>query len=153
MRKVFYQLPSKIDKYEAFKEIVSSCSIFEQLEDREDFLAKVISREHIQTTGIGHGVAIAHGMVKGGGNPLIALGYSEKGIVYDDVFPEEVHLIFIIASFEDDQNAYIKAVSSILSWVHDINFREKLLGQIQSDKCQAFFTMLSEQNYHPLQKE
>ncbi len=150
MGEVFYQLDPIVDKYEAFEKIIKSCSIYDSL-DRESFLKKVVDREHIQTTGMGHGVAIAHGKVEGIGKPLVALGFSKAGIIYDDIFPEPVHLLFVIASDVEQQNEYIKAVSSILSWVHNADFRCNLSCSVEYKECIDFLTMLKTRNFHPLQ--
>lgn len=148
MSEVFYQLDNIVDKYEAFEKIIKSCSIFDPL-DKDIFLKKVVERERIQTTGMGHGVAIAHGKVEGIGKPLVALGFSERGIKYDDIFAEPVHLIFVIASDVAQQNEYIKAVSSILSWVHNADFRHNLSCSVGGSDCIEFLTMLKERDFHP----
>lgn len=150
--KVFCELGDITDKYEAFRFIIDSCEIFSQI-DREVLISKVVEREHLQTTGMGHGVAIAHGKMEGIGKPFVAFGYSKKGLEYDNVFPEPVHLLFVIASDIDEQNEYIRAVSSILSWVHDMDFRNGLLSDYEGFACRDFITMLSERNFHPLWRE
>jgi Phosphotransferase system mannitol/fructose-specific IIA domain (Ntr-type) len=152
MDTVFYQLKNGVDKYEAFREIVSSCSIFHYLRNREEFLNRVIEREEIQTTGMGHGVAIAHGKIEGIGKPIVALGFSRDGIKYDNVFPEPVHLLFVIASDPVEQNEYIKAVSSILSWVHDVDFRDDIQQHLTSERAKSFLSMLLSRSFHPLQR-
>ena len=91
-------LISGSDKYRAIDEIISSCPVFDELPDKARFTEAVHRRERIQSTGIGHGVAIAHGKVPGIDHPVVALGYSEDGIIFDTKYPEPVRLVFVIAS-------------------------------------------------------
>ena len=75
---------SSDDKYRAIDEIISSCSVFDELPDKEKFREAVHRRERIQSTGIGHGVAIALGKSPGIEHRFAALGFSEVGIIFDE---------------------------------------------------------------------
>lgn len=144
-------LPEGIDKFDAFRLIVSSCPVFDVLPNKDVFLDAVVAREKIQSTGVGHGVAIAHGKLDSIDKTYIALGYSMKGISYDDIFPTPVQLLFMIASSEDNQEHYIRAVSSLLSWVHDSEFRIALLSsRFDARPCKEFFSMMKSQEFYPL---
>lgn len=143
-------LPEAIDKFAAFGEIVRNCSVFDVLSDRHAFLDSVIRREKLQSTGIGHGVAIAHGKVVDLDRTRIAIGLSRDGIRFDDIFEEPVHLVFLIASCPKRQSEYVKALSSILSWVHEGNLGDELLsGHTDSPLAKAFIEMMAKQDFHP----
>ena len=138
------------EKYNALREIISSCSIFSKVpEDLEKYISSVLEREKKQSTDIGHGVAIAHGKVPNLGKTIIALGLSEKGIEFKDN-SEPVHLIFVIASPLADDMDYLKSVSALLSWVHDSNFRNELENCAFSESVKSFFSMLSSQEFKAL---
>ena len=140
---------NETDKHEAIDKIISSCSVFDLLPDKKRFAAAVHRRERVQSTGIGHGVAIAHGKCPHIDRPHIALGISPDGIIFDDRFPEPVHIIFVIASCPTKESAYLHAVASILSWVHDPDFRSRLLRGEKDEDVRRFFDMLKAQEFVP----
>ena len=139
------------DKHEAIDHIIASCSLFDELPDKKRFSEAVHRRERVQSTGIGHGVAIAHGKCPDVDIPHIALGISPEGIVFDDRFPDPVHIIFVIASSPTRESSYLRAVASILSWVHDPDFRRELLSGKDSEEVHRFFDMLRSQEFVPRQ--
>ena len=150
-RRVCTFLPESIDKFAAFGEIGRNCSVFDDIADRHGFLEAVIRREKIQSTGIGHGVAIAHGKVAHLAHTHIALGLSRDGIRFDDLFTDPVRLVFLIASCPTRQSEYVKALASILSWVHDDDLRTHLMeGDYSFPKVEAFLSMFSRQDFQPL---
>ena len=110
-------------------------------------------RERIQSTGIGHGVAIAHGKVPGIDHPVVALGYSEDGIIFDTKYPEPVRLVFVIASSPSHESDYLKAVAALLSWVHDPDFRRMLVEKESNESVVRFFNMLRAQIFVPQHQE
>ena len=141
------------DKHEAIDHIIASCSLFDELPDKKHFSDAVHRRERVQSTGIGHGVAIAHGKCPGVDDPFIALGISPEGIVFDDRFPDPVHIIFVIASSPSHESDYLKAVASILSWVHDPDFRKMLVECAENETTERFLTMMRTQDFVPQNPE
>ena len=149
LSRVFCQISSE-DKYEAIDEVIGKCSIFSELPDKERFVRAVHRRERQQSTGIGHGVAIAHGKLPEVMKPAIALGFSEKGIIFDDRYPDPVKLVFVIASSKHGDSDYLRAVASILTWVHDTDFRRILVErEWQNERAEMFFSMLESQDFRP----
>ena len=138
------------EKFSAIDEVISKCAIFDSLPDKERFIRAVHRREEAQSTGIGHGVAIAHGKIYQLEKPCVALGLSEHGIIFDDRYPDPVQLIFVIASSLHGGSEYLRAVSSILTWVHDPDFRRVLVGkEWEDERVVRFFSMLSSQEFRP----
>ncbi len=148
LKRVYCTL-SSTEKFSAIDEVIGKCTVFDELDDKEKFIKAVHRREKIQSTGIGHGVAIAHGKLSHLEHCHIALGYSEDGIVFDENYPEPVSLVFVIASSLSRQAEYIHAVSNILSWVHDESFRNDLKTGARSKQVKAFFDMLKKQEFSP----
>ncbi|MGE4453753.1 MAG: PTS sugar transporter subunit IIA [Sphaerochaeta sp.] len=146
---VICQLSSK-EKTQAILEVIDSCSVFASLPDLDRFKRGVLRREHIQTTGIGHGVAIAHGKIMGIREVHIALGISREGIEYGSSDGMPVHLLFVIASSPSIQMEYLGALSAILRGVRTEEMREHLLS-LQENKsneaCQRFLSMMASQEF------
>ena len=132
---------SESDKFRAIDTIIDTCHIFDCLSDREDFKRRVHEREKLLSTGIGHGVAITHGLIPHLEHARIALGILDKGIPFDSRYPEPVTLVFVIASGEDHPDDYLKTMSSILRWVHDDSFNIKLKNsEFEDEKVKEFLT-------------
>lgn len=116
------------DKYTAIRQVIDRCAVFATMVDRTSFTQEVIRREKLQSTGIGHGVAIAHGSVAGLDRVHIALGISGEGLSYESFDNKPVHLLFVIASAPELQTEYLGALAAILRAVHDKRIREGLLA-------------------------
>jgi PTS system nitrogen regulatory IIA component len=94
---------------------------------RAGFEDAVITRERQQTTGFGHGVAVAHGRVKGVPRVLIALGISRAGIPFDAPDGAPVHLLFVIASPPELSLDYLQALSTLVRCLRDKTDRDRLI--------------------------
>lgn len=141
------------NKFDAFNQIIQKCTVFDLLEDKESFRKKVERRERTESTGVGHGVAIAHGKIDHLEKCHIALGFSKNGIIFDQRYPDPVHFIFVIASSRTRQAEYLHAVSAILSWVHDDDFRHEFMKcEFEKGKAREFLKILSSQDFRCYQR-
>ncbi len=131
------------EKYEALHELIHKAPVFRSIGDMEALENAVVSRERQQSTGFGHGVAIAHGKLKGMGSIRVALGISRKGIEFGSMDGKPVHLLFVVASPPEMQLEYLLALSIITGLVRNPRFREELMGcgdpdAIENRLCAAF---------------
>lgn len=142
------------DKFCAINEVVQRCSVFADLPNRDQFIARVVSREHLQSTGIGHGVAIAHGTVSQLNNVHIGLGISEAGLLYDSVDKKPVHLLFVIASSPALQLEYLTSLSTLLRLIRGEEVRSHLIDPNRWDSdvgVHTLLVMLQQQQFvHPV---
>ncbi len=92
-----------LDKVPAIYEVIDKCSVFSTLPDVDKFKKAVIQREMIESTGIGHGIAIAHGKLRNLNDVKVGLGLSECGIEYFSKDGKPVHFLFVIASSPNKQ--------------------------------------------------
>jgi PTS system nitrogen regulatory IIA component len=118
--------------------VIDKCSVFSTLSDVETFKRAVIERELIETTGIGHGIAIAHGKVSDLTTVKVGLGLSECGVDYDAKDGKPVHFLFVIASSPSKQFEYIRTLSTLLRTVRSSEVREELLSLDELYKCDPF---------------
>jgi PTS system nitrogen regulatory IIA component len=115
------------DKFEALRELIQRVPVFRALKVRAALEEAVIERERQQTTGFGHGVAVAHGRLKGVPRVLIALGVSKEGIPYDSPDGAPVHLLFVIASPPGLSLDYLQALSTLVRCLRDKPSRDSLI--------------------------
>lgn len=116
------------DKYDAIREIIRRAPVFLEIRDRDAFEEAVIARERLQSTGLGHGVAVAHGRTQGADRILIALGLSRSGIPFDAPDGEPVQLLFVIASPPGTSLDYLQALSTLVRCVRHRSLRDSLFA-------------------------
>lgn len=147
---VIWELKST-DKYDAIREIIYNAPIFTEHDvlELDDFARIVIDREKLQSTGFGHGVAVAHGRTSQVDEPTIALGISHEGIDFESYDGRPVHLLFIVANHPDHQMNYLHILSTLVAMVRNELFRRELLECAHAEAAQkklcTVFSRLIEQ--------
>lgn len=145
---VVWELEST-NKYDAIRELIHRSTVFDSAGDLDvsSFAERVIEREKLQSTGFGHGVAVAHGRTPDVRESRIALGVSRSGIEYDAIDGKPVHLLFIVANHPENQMDYLKILSTLVAQVRNDTFRRELLSctskeGIRARLCEAFASSL-----------
>lgn len=131
------------DKFAAIHEVVGRALVFANGMQRAAVEQAVMRRERIQSTGIGHGVAAAHGQTDGVSEVTIALGISRTGIDYHAVDGEPVKLLFVLATPPNRHRDYLTALSGICRLSKRDFFKDLLAldmseQELQQHICQAF---------------
>jgi mannitol/fructose-specific phosphotransferase system IIA component (Ntr-type) len=73
------------DKFAAIRELIHSAPVFNGEQTRSRIAEAGVQREMILSTGLGRGVALAHGTTDAVDRIVIALGISRLGIDYQAV--------------------------------------------------------------------
>jgi len=116
------------DKFSAIRELIRRAPVFRHIPNLASFEEAVISREKVQSTGFGHGVAVAHGRIQGLPGVLIGFGLSRAGIPFDSADGKPVHLLFVIASPPHLSLDYLQVLSTLVRCVRDRPMRESILA-------------------------
>ncbi|MBN1699851.1 MAG: PTS sugar transporter subunit IIA [Spirochaetales bacterium] len=115
-------------KFKAIRELINKTSVFSHVKNIQKLEKVVIEREKIQSTGIGHGIAIAHGRTDEVEHMMMVLGISRRGIEYGSCDNNPVHFLFLIVNPPDKQDDYLHALSSIAKIAGNKSFRDELLA-------------------------
>ena len=131
------------EKFGAIRELIHSAPVFDGVQTRNRIAEAVVQRERILSTGLGHGVALAHGTTDAVDQVVIALGISRGGIDYEALDQAPVHLLFVIVNPPGRQVEYLLALAAVSRMVRDEEFRRKLqagapAAEIESRICAAF---------------
>ena len=118
----------KRDKFKAIHELIAKAPVFDEVRDKKDFETAVVKREKALSTGLGHGIALAHGKSRAAGRLFIAMGRSRKGIDYGSYDREPVRLLFIIGNPPDTDDEYLRVVGALSRILRVPSFREKLIS-------------------------
>ncbi len=115
------------EKFMAIHELINRAPVFRRWEDKGRFEQAVCDRERLQSTGLGHGIAMAHGKCDAVGQFVIALGISRRGIDFDSYDAEPVHFLFLVANPPEYQSEYLPVISSLAELLRNEDFRRRLL--------------------------
>ncbi|MEE9613376.1 MAG: PTS sugar transporter subunit IIA [Thermodesulfobacteriota bacterium] len=111
--------------------------------DREKLLEMLLEREKLGSTGIGHGVAIPHGKIKGIEEVLVAFGRSRKGVDFNSMDDKPVHLFFMIVAPENSTAVHLKVLASISRLLRDSGFRKRL---IKASSGEEIYRIIAEED-------
>lgn len=127
-----------LGKFDAIRETVQRTSIFRTIPNLnlDLFTEAVVAREREQSTGFGHGIAIAHGRTDQVATSKIALGVSRRGIEFNAIDGKPVHLLFIVASHPDRQIDYLRILSSLATMARNELFRRDLMSCIGREEAE-----------------
>lgn len=88
----------------------------------------LFSRERLGSTGLGHGVAIPHGRIKGLKAPMAAVLQLANPIGFDAPDEQAVSLLIFLLVPEAATQKHLEILSEIAEMLSDAGLREKLVG-------------------------
>ena len=86
----------------------------------------LFSRERLGSTGLGHGVAIPHGRIKGLKAPMAAVFQLARPIGFDAPDEEAVNLLIFLLVPEAATQKHLEILSEIAEMLSDASLRQKL---------------------------
>lgn len=113
-------------KKEAISELCQVLYANTKIKDAESVLAALMEREKLGSTGIGQGVAIPHGKSDAAVTLVGALGVSRKGVEFESLDGEPVHVIFLLVSPLDSGGQHLKALARVSRLLKDKFFRQAI---------------------------
>ncbi|MDD5073542.1 MAG: PTS sugar transporter subunit IIA [Candidatus Omnitrophica bacterium] len=114
------------DKEETVKELVDLLAKAGSLKEKEKLVKILLSREALGSTGIGQGVGIPHGKYDGVKELTAAFALSPKGVNFDSLDGEPVHIFFLLVAPQDSAGPHLKALARISRLLKDRPFRDAL---------------------------
>lgn len=93
----------------------------------ETVFERLFEREQLQSTGIGHGVAIPHCKLVELPDVLVAVGIADQGVDFAAVDGKPVRLFFLVVSPARSPAAHLQSLASISKWVKKDDHVSRLL--------------------------
>ena len=109
--------------------------------DLDRVMEVVMAREHLGSTGIGHGVAIPHGRMPDLQSPMIAIGRHIQGVDFDSIDGEPVHIVVLLLVPDSDDRQHLELLAQLARTLQQSSMREAIL---HATDAQAIVTMFSE---------
>ena len=94
----------------------------------DNLVKMLMERERLGSTGIGGGIGIPHGKMKGFDSLLLGFGLSRKGIDFDAMDGKPSYLFFLLVTPEDFAGIHLSMLSRISRLLKNDLFKERLLA-------------------------
>lgn len=91
----------------------------------------LFARERLGSTGLGHGVAVPHGRIKGLKNPIAAFVRLQEAIPFESPDGQAVSLLIFLLMPDNVTQQHLEILSEIAEMLSDDEFRSNL--QIETD--------------------
>lgn len=123
------------------KELLYVLKLRGKISNEATILAKLMERERLGSTSIGHYSAVPHTKLKELKEPVITIGTCKDGVVYNEADQEPVHLIILILSPNYSPIIHLQILAAAASLIKkskklieetlDAQSPEELVGIIQ----------------------
>ena len=100
----------------------------------------LFSRERLGSTGLGHGVAIPHGRIKGLKAPMAAVLQLAQPIGFDAPDEQAVSLLIFLLVPEAATQKHLEILSEIAEMLSDVGLREKLASSADAAELHRLIT-------------
>ena len=122
------------DKEAVITELVDLLDANGLLLDRDTALEAVITRERIQSTGTGAGIAIPHGKCNAVKELVMAIGIAHEPIDFNSIDGKPVTILILLVSPADQTGPHIQALATISRLMLNDQFRQQLEKVTCSDE-------------------
>jgi len=126
-------------KSEVLNELAGVLLSNDIVSEKTALMDKLTEREKIETTGVGHGIAIPHARTEAVSGLALCFGVSREGIDYDALDGKPVNIFFLIVSNEENKNRYIQLLARISRICRKESFREKILNSDSASEILEIF--------------
>jgi PTS system nitrogen regulatory IIA component len=126
-------------KKQALQELAKRAAAMTGINDRAIYDV-LVERERLGTTGIGNGIAIPHGKLRGLARLSGIFARLERPIPFEAIDDQPVDLIFVLLAPEDAGADHLKALARVSRLLRDRMMCEKLRGTDNADALYALLT-------------
>ncbi len=125
------------DKWDALRQL---CDFLVQTHrvdhvDPDELYRTVVEREKSESTAIGHGVAIPHGILDSGPAIQGVLGVFSEGLDYDAPDGRPVNIVMLIATPQDHRRQHLQVMASLAAMVSDEVLRSRLVSAANANEA------------------
>ncbi len=116
------------DKKGVLEELLQIITEQETSLNKGTLLQVLLERERLGSTGIGDGIALPHGKLRGLDKLLVSFGRSIDGLGFDAIDEKPAYLFFLLLAPENSAGMHLKSLAKISRMLKDGNFRQRLMG-------------------------
>jgi len=94
--------------------------------DPDLVLEVIMAREKLGSTGMGHGVAIPHGRMRGLVEPVIVVAIHEAGVDFDAIDDALVHIVVMLLVPDDNNQVHLELLATLARLLQQADIRKAL---------------------------
>jgi PTS system nitrogen regulatory IIA component len=98
---------------------------------------RLLERERLGSTGLGHGVALPHARIRDVADAVGAFVQLRKGVEFDAIDNQPVDLAFALLVPEKANEMHLQLLSQLASMFSDPQLRHELRGAVSKDRILA----------------
>lgn len=137
---IVYNLKAK-DKIQALEELLDVLIKHKLIRNKKPILTRIIDRERLESTAIGHGVALPHARVDTGHDIAMVVGRSEPGIDFDSIDGKKVHIIILIVWNPSIPGLFNHLFAGLAQFLRRSGFRKRLF---EAENKTQLYNVISE---------
>lgn len=115
-------------KEDVISELAQVLTASGKIVDKDKFIADILERESLGSTGIGNNVAIPHSRTDAVNGFVIGFGRSINGVDFNALDGEKVNLIFLMGANPNELNLYLRLLAELSKLLMEGIFRRELLN-------------------------
>jgi len=116
------------EKEDVIHSMVAKLADAGYIQDIEKAQQAVIERENALSTGVGQGVAVPHATLEDLVEPRVAFARTQKGVSFNSIDGEPVHLVFLLLAPENEISLHLKLLSRVSRLCYNPELRQALMG-------------------------
>jgi len=125
------------DKEELLEQLFDMARTTKCLNNFEKFKKTLLEREHIQSTGLGKGIAIPHAPSDAVDSIFLVIGVCPKGVDFHSYDCKPCYVAFMIGSPIDDNREYLGVLAEISRIFRNIGVVDSLIEKTSPEEiCQ-----------------
>ncbi len=93
----------------------------------KELLKVLMDREQLGSTGIGEGIGIPHGKIKGLTSMVIGFGLSKRGVDFDSIDGRPTHMFFTLITPDQSTGLHLKLLARISRILKNDGFKSRLM--------------------------
>lgn len=135
-----------LDKKGVLEELVTPVARIAGV-NHERLVRVLMERERLGSTGIGDGIGIPHGKLKGLGSLVLGFGLSRKGIDFESMDGLPAYIFFLLITPENSTGLHLKLLARISRILKNDPFKKKLLNATDSDEIYSIIKEEEEEEF------
>ncbi|WP_195340430.1 fructose-specific PTS transporter subunit EIIC [Fusobacterium sp. 1001295B_180824_G3] len=140
-------------KMEAIDEMIARLKEKNIISDEVVFKDLILKREEKSSTGLGEGIAMPHAKTSVVNTPSVLFARSNKGVDYDALDGEPVHIFFMIAASEGAHDLHIETLAKLSKMLLNDDFTKGLMTCETLDEVYALVDKYSEKPQETVKEE
>ncbi len=99
-----------------------------------DMVRVLLERERLGTTGIGGGIGIPHGKLKGIDSLILGFGLSRGGVDFESIDGKPTHIFFLLLTPENSIDIHLRMLARISGILKNEIFKQRLMNASDADE-------------------